>query len=112
MSGIPLSLSLSRREIYVANKSMRHALGEANCGPTSTCSKAVPPRSQVKYNEYTPEKRVKMGGYGGPSKVARHFSQLLDGQLLCSFYVLSVCILQGTSNICLSAGPLLVVKLP
>jgi len=35
----------------------------------------------VKYNEYTPEERVKMGRYGtenGPAKVARHFSQLLD----------------------------------
>jgi len=85
-------------------------MGEANCGPT--CSKAVPPRSQVKYNEYTPEKRMKMGRYGGPSKVARHFPQLLDGKLPCSFYVLYVCILQGTSNIHLSAGPLLVVKVP
>jgi len=53
-----------------------------------------------------------MGRYGGPSKVARHFSQLLDGNLPCCFYALSVYFLQGTSNICLSAGPLLVVKDP
>jgi len=47
-------LSLSRKEIHVANKSMRYIL----TGPTR--SKAVTPRSQAKYSEYTLEK-VKMG---------------------------------------------------
>jgi len=106
MSGIPLSLS--RREIHVANKSMRHALGEANCGPT--CSKAVPPRSQVKYNKYTPKKRVKMGRYGGPSKVARNFSQLLDGKLPRSLLLLYFpCIFSKVLQISIY---LLAVKVP
>jgi len=45
-----------------------------NWGPT--CSKAVSLWSQAKYNEYTPEHRVKMGRYGtesGREKDARHF---------------------------------------
>jgi len=72
--------SLSGKEICVANKSMRCSLN------SSTCSKTVSPRSQVKHNKYTLEERVKMGRYGtenGLDKVAiyRHFSQLLDGKL-------------------------------
>ena len=46
MSGIPL-----RKEICVANESMRCALGEANCTPT--CSKPVLPQNQAKCNERT-----------------------------------------------------------
>jgi len=40
--------------------------------------------SQAKYNMYTLEERVKDKRYGaknGPTKTARHFSQLLDGKL-------------------------------
>jgi len=36
----------------------------------------VSPQRQAKYNKYTLEERVKMGGYGrenGPAKFARHF---------------------------------------
>jgi len=74
--GIPLSLSVS-----VANVSMKCALEEANHG--TTCSKAVSPRSQVKYNEYTGE-GLRMEGYAaenGPAKAARHYSQLRRSQV-------------------------------
>ena len=54
-----------------------------SCSPT--CSKAVSPQSQAKENEYRPEVRVKMGtADNGLSRVARHFSQLIDGKLPCS----------------------------
>ena len=54
-----------------------------SCSPT--CSKAVSPQSQAKENEYRPEVRVKMGtAENGLSRVARHFSQLIDGKLPCS----------------------------
>ena len=80
MLGIPLSLP--RKEIHIANKSMRQEQTAAcahaymlQCGLT---------QSQVKENEYTPKERAKMGRYGTenrPSKVNRHFSQLVDGKL-------------------------------
>jgi len=43
----------------------------------------VSTQNQVKYNEYTPEERTKMGRYGaenGLAKAARHFSQLFRWQ--------------------------------
>ena len=47
--------------------------------------KAVQGDLTSKDNEYTPEKRAKMGRYGaekGPAKTARHFSQLVDSKIL------------------------------
>jgi len=45
------------------------------------------PSKILTYNECIPEERAKMGRYGtenGLSKVAKHFSLLLDGKLTCS----------------------------
>ena len=67
-------LSLSGKEIWDANESMRCTNGEANCG--HTCSKAVSPWNQAKYHEYTLEEMVKIGRYStknGPAKAARQF---------------------------------------
>ena len=69
MLGIPLSVSLSGKEIRIANR--KYEMG-VNCGPT--CSKMVSPRSQAKENEYTPEERAKM-----PLKTA--CARLLDTSL-------------------------------
>jgi len=58
---------------------------EAGVNRSPTCSKAVSPRSQAKENEYRPEVRVKTGtAENGLSRVARYFSQLIDGKLPCS----------------------------
>jgi len=73
------------KEIHVANESMRLAPG-ANHGPKF--SKAVSPRSQVKYIEYIPEDWKVYGTENSPAKAARHFSQLLGGKLPWAYIVL------------------------
>jgi len=63
-------------------------------GEQTAALPALLPQRQAKYNKYTLEERVKVGGYGtgnSPAKVARHFCQLLDCKLSrglrCSGYV-------------------------
>ena len=70
---------LSGKKIHVADKSMSSALGSK-----PWLYLLISPQRQAKYNKYTLEERVKVGGYGtenGPAKVARHFCQLLDCKL-------------------------------
>jgi len=87
------------------------ALGGANQG--HTCSKAVSPRNQAKYNEYTPEERAKMVRYGainGPSKVTKHFSLLLDGKLTCRLCCRHVIFLVEGLNLQIKYSPNLMIR--
>ena len=68
------SLSLGKK-IRITNKSMKCALGEANCSLHAGLTSK---------DEYTPEERAKMGKYGtesGPAKTARHFSAASDSKI-------------------------------
>ena len=78
---IPLSLSLSGKEIRISKKSIR----QEQTAALHALRRSHAPPSQARENEYP--SWVKMGRYGAenrPPKVARHFSQLIDGKLPCT----------------------------
>ncbi len=82
--------SLSRKEVETANERVKQVLGDAKLAPRG------------KYNDYSAEERAQIGKCAAdndPTKVARHFSQLLErtsstrtlcahslGQALCATY--------------------------
>lgn len=69
--------SLTEKDLKAANERVKKCL---ECEPDSREGQPHTPTKRGKYNDYTPEQRAQIGKYAaenGPTRAAKHFSQLL-----------------------------------
>ena len=72
-----MCMPLTEKDFKAANERVKKCL---ECEPDSCQGQPQTPTTRGKYNDYTPELRAHIGKYTaeyGPTRVAKHFSQLL-----------------------------------